>query len=196
MAKRGMSGQINMFDFFSGGSMDGEVEMVSLFPGDGSFEDISEGSDELASGIQEIKDEPEPEPVVEAVPEIKPEPVVEAKPEPKPAVAKKTVAKPKAKPEPVKEVEPVPEPEVVEEKPQPKAKVVKKVAVNDASAPIMHKEVLDAKGHIIAQIAFRNYNRVSLQLPGEEMREYQFDSSKEAVDFYIGELWKLGSEES
>lgn len=58
MARRSVTGQLNMFDFFSSAE-GGEVEMVSLMP---SFE-------EEASV--------EPEPVIEPEPVAEPEPVVE-----------------------------------------------------------------------------------------------------------------------
>lgn len=60
MARRSVTGQLNMFDFFSSGDA-GEVEMVSLMP---SFE---------AESIVE----PEPEPVIEPEPFIEHETIIE-----------------------------------------------------------------------------------------------------------------------
>ena len=73
MARRSVTGQLNMFDFFSSGDA-GEVEMVSLMP---SFE---------AEPIVE----PEPEPVVELEPVVEPEPVIE----PEPFIEHETIIEP------------------------------------------------------------------------------------------------------
>lgn len=68
MARKGMSGQLNMFDFFSSleSGVPGEVEMVSLVP---SYDEEPE--------IVEVP-EPEPVPEVVEVPEPEPTPVVRA----------------------------------------------------------------------------------------------------------------------
>ena len=68
MARRGMTGQLNMFDFFSSleEAAPGEVEMVSLVP---SFEE-----EPVVELVTEIVEEPEMETITEPVIE---EPVVE-----------------------------------------------------------------------------------------------------------------------
>lgn len=78
MSRRGMKGQLNMFDLYNSGDLGepGEVEMVSLVP-----------------------DFDEPEPVIEVVPVVEPEPVIEPEPVVEP--------EPVAEPEPVPEPEPV-----------------------------------------------------------------------------------------
>ena len=63
MARRGLTGQLNMFDLFNSMQEPGEVEMVSLVP---------EYEDEPESVVESVV---EPEPVIEPV--VEPEPVVE-----------------------------------------------------------------------------------------------------------------------
>lgn len=102
MARRGMTGQLNMFDFFSSldAGVPGEVEMVSLVP---DFEDepvsvaveppeVEENSE--AEELPEIEEEPEitKEPVTEEKSVVKEEPEVVENPvaEEEPAVREKT----------------------------------------------------------------------------------------------------------
>lgn len=40
-----------------------------------------------------------------------------------------------------------------------------------------------------AFVEYRNYNRVIIRSIGEEVKEYHFDSSKEAVDFYVNIMY-------
>lgn len=71
MARRGMTGQLNMFDIFNSleAGSPGEVEMVSLVP---EF-------DEEPVVVAEPETEAEPEPVAEPEPEVEEEPeIVEA----------------------------------------------------------------------------------------------------------------------
>lgn len=53
---------------------------------------------------------------------------------------------------------------------------------------VMHQEVRDDEGKIIAEISYINYNKVYIQKVGEIGEIKIFDSSKEAVNFYIEEL--------
>lgn len=139
MAGKGLSGQLNMFDFFQRIEQpDGthEVEMVSLMP--------------------------EPEEDNTEVPERQ--------------RAEKQQAEPQA-------------PEPAEEK-----ACNRKAAAEDDSAdrPVMFRSFDTPDG--CAEIAYLDYNRVSLKKPGKEAVIYPFSSAKEAVDFYMEEMLKLGKE--
>ena len=76
MARRGLTGQLNMFDLFNSLDEPGEVEMVSLVP---EFEDEPETVDE-----PEIVGEPETvdEPEIVGEPETVDEPEIVDEPEP------------------------------------------------------------------------------------------------------------------
>lgn len=145
MVRKGMTGQLNMFDFFS--SIDeganGEVEMVSLMPG---FEE-------------------KPESVVEEPVEGTPEPIVKEEPE-------LVVEEP---------VEGIPDP-IVKEEPEP---VVEK--------PVMSR-TYEIDGENI-EIAYLNYNKVRM-IKGKHAPEIQsFESSKEAVDYYVKLMHSYESED-
>ena len=66
---------------------------------------------------------------------------------------------------------------------QPKTPVSKDI--------VMHKEKVDAKGTVIAEISYLNYNKVYLQREGEAGNTRCFENSKEAVDYYLDEMLKL-----
>lgn len=125
MPKKGLPGQLSMFDFWNEQPADGEVEMVSLMP-----------------------DEVE-------VPKIAVEP------------QKITKLEDIELPVETKETE-------------------------GSGEVVMHAEKRDASGQILAEISYRNYNKVFLRREGEEEEIHAFDNSKEAVDFYIDEAIKLG----
>lgn len=78
---------------------------------------------------------------------------------------------------------PVPE---AKAKPEPEPEISK----IDASQIAMHKCRTDSSGKVISEITYVNYNKVILFKEGVT-REFQFDNSKEAVDFYVDELMRL-----
>ena len=150
MARRGMAGQLNMFDFFSSleDNPSGEVEMVSLMP--------------------DFDEEPE---------------VVEA-----PGIVKE--------PEVVEVTEIVEEPEVREKVQQ----IREESKDNDETFDIIEKEekavmsrVYEIDGMRI-EIAYHNYNKVRISKEGEETEWKVFDSSKEAVDYYVQQMQKYEKE--
>ena len=59
------------------------------------------------------------------------------------------------------------------------------------TAAVMHREILAGDGSVAAEISFLNYNRVYVKRRGMEGEYRQFDNAKDAVDFYIDEMWKL-----
>ena len=143
MARRTMTGQLNMFDFFS--SLDesevGEVEMISFGPN--------------------FDEEPEPEIVEEPQPEVMEEPAVE---EPQPEeMEEPTVEEPQS--------------EVIEE-PQ----IIKS---GDEQVAMSRTYIIDGT---TLEIAYINYNKVRITR-GNEMPEIKvFESSKEAVDYYVEKM--------
>lgn len=72
------------------------------------------------------------------------------------------------------------------QEPQPEPTVATK---SDYDA-VMHKHKTDARGNIISEISYVDYNKVILTKDGAT-KEYQFDNSKDAVDFYVDEMLKL-----
>lgn len=148
MSRKGLSGQLSMFDFWGAQAGDGEVEMVSLMP--------------------------EPEEQVEVPAEIEPEVPDNAPVESEPEVTDDASVEVEAEVEmddiPVMSAEKMPE----------------------GDSPVMHSEKRDSRGKVLAEISYLNYNKVFLRREGEEGETFQFDNSKEAVDFYIAEMLKLG----
>lgn len=148
MARKGLTGQLNMFDLFK--SMEdipmGEVQMVSLMP----------------------EDEPK---VVE--PEV-----VET-------------------PEVVEELQEVEVPVVIEEPKKPRTPrpvvVAKKVTSSGNDKPAMCRQyVIDGKQ---LEIAYINYNKVRITKEGQEPEVREFDTSKDAVDYYVQKMQELEPEE-
>ena len=144
MARKGLTGQLNMFDLFK--SLDdipmGEVEMVSLMP----------------------------------EPEVEPELTEEAKP----------------KTEPMEEPKPDIRSEVTVKKNQKSQKQVAKADITK-ERPVMCRRY-ETGGKTI-EIAYINYNKVRIVKDGEEPEIYEFDSSKEAVDYYVQRMQELEPEE-
>ena len=138
MSRKGLAGQLSMFDFWGAQAGAGEVEMVSLMP--------------------------EPEEQVKESPKTTKEVPVEVEAEV--AIAEVSVEK-----TPEKRENPVGE---------------------SGDTPVMHSEKRDRRGKILEEISYVNYNKVFLQREGDEGETFQFDNSKEAVDFYIAEMLKLG----
>ena len=150
MARKGLTGQLNMFDLFK--SMEdipmGEVQMVSLMP----------------------EDEPE----VMAEPEEVAEPEVVTEPE---EVAEPLVME---------------EPALVEE--TPRTVVMEKTVVSTGNdKPAMCRQyVIDGQQ---LEIAYINYNKVRITREGQEPEIHIFESSKEAVDYYVQKMQELEPEE-
>lgn len=148
MARRGMTGQMNMFDFFreleTNIPQDGELEMVSLMP---NFEE-----DEIPPTAAQS------EPVTEVVKEV----VKEA------------------------EVAPMVNKDVSMQEGTPVSSV-KTDTCQDR--PVMQRTYTTKQG--IVEIAYMNYSKVRVSLPGEDAQIMEFTSSKEAVDYYVEQMQKL-----
>lgn len=69
--------------------------------------------------------------------------------------------------------------------------VAPKETLPTPTAAVMHREILAEDGSVAAEISFLNYNRVYVKHRGMEGEYRQFDNAKDAVDFYIDEMWKL-----
>lgn len=198
MARRGLTGQLNMFDFFreleTNMPQDGEQEMVSLMP---NFDD-------------------DPEPVMEEQAllsfenEIVPEPVVEVKKETKLEVSpvlvkerKMTVERTSSKISTRVAASSIVEEEIVQkEEIQPvhnvkdelqeisQEKLVRKQEKKlKKDRPVMQRAYNTKQG--IVEIAYMNYSKVRVSKPGQEVEIKDFDSSKEAVDYYVEQMQKL-----
>lgn len=154
MSRKGLSGQLSMFDFWGAQAGDGEVEMVSLMP---------EPEEQV-----EVPDDASVEVEAEVAPDDAPVEVeAEVTPDDSPVEVKAEVETDDI---PVMPVEKMPE----------------------GDSPVMHSEKRDSRGKVLAEISYLNYNKVFLRREGEEGETFQFDNSKEAVDFYIAEMLKLG----
>lgn len=175
MAKRTLSGQLHMFDFYR--SMEGEtgeVEMVSLIP---NFDAELEVVDELEVAeepetveIPEIVDERETAEVSEVVKER--DPVVE----PKAAEELETVDELESGENPATEAEP----EVADVP----------VTTQATQEQVAMSRTYEIDGETI-EIAYINYNKVRITR-GENPPEIKlFASSKEAVDYYVEKMQEL-----
>ncbi len=151
MVKRGLPGQLNLFDFWGDtNSEDSIVEMVSLVPQEQEVEMVSL-----------IPDEPE---LKRAAPEKQED-----------AVSENSMTEEAAE-------------ETVNEE-------AEEVFVK-GQTPVMHKETKGKDGSVLAEISYLNYNKVYIK--NKEYRQgklFEFENSKEAVDFYISEMTKLTGEE-
>ena len=120
----------------------------------------------------------DPEPYVEEKeaisiePEIVPEPVVEVKKETKLDVSP-TVVKERKVTEPTIEEKPVRKP----------GKNLRK------DRPVMQRTYKTKQGTV--EIAYINYSKVRVSMPGQEVEIKEFASSKEAVDYYVEQMQKL-----
>lgn len=157
MSRKGLSGQLSMFDFWGAQAGDGEVEMVSLMP----------------EPEEQVKESPK------TTKEVPVEVEAEVTPDDSPVEVEAEVVVAEAS------VEKIPEKQVNREK-------RRKPVVESGESPVMHSEKRDSRGKVLAEISYLNYNKVFLRREGEEGEIFQFDNSKEAVDFYIAEMLKLG----
>lgn len=198
MARKGLAGQLNMFDLFK--AMEdipmGEVQMVSLMPEDEDEPQVEE--------IPQVVNAPQVEetaPVVEAE-ESKVE--IQAQEIEKTAVKKETTPRKKAKKtveQPVEmipeKVEPVavPEPEKEEsdeESFRPTVKVQRITSSGHDKPAMCRQYVIDGKQ---LEIAYINYNKVRITREGQEPELYEFDSSKDAVNYYVQKMQELEPDE-
>jgi len=171
MARRGVTGQLNMFDFFK--SLEdiplGEVEMVSLMPKSVEEPMVSE----------EPKPTPKPKPKSRATRKMeKTKPVEELKP----------VEEPK----PVEELKPVEEPKPVEElKPVEKPKPVVRICTDDT--PVMSRSYEFAGEHV--EIAYLKYNKVRICRGSSAPEIKEFETTKDAVDYYVEQIQELEADD-
>lgn len=151
MARRGLTGQLNMFDFFSSleEGTSGDVEMVSLMP---NFNDEPELPEHKISEPEVVKRE-----MVETV-------------------------------EPISEFVEAIEPETISVK-----EVVEKESTQDQEKAVMSR-TYEREGEKI-EIAYLNYNKVRITSGNNEPEIIVFETSKEAVDYYVEQMQKLESEE-
>ena len=148
MARRMMTGQLNMFDFFS--SLDqseaGEVEMISFGP--------------------HFDEEPEEE-IVEVT---QPEAVEKTQP----VVVEESL------------------PEIVEEPQQEEIEVPQ--MTRSANEQVAMSRTYKVDGTTL-EIAYINYNKVRITRGNEVPEIKVFDSSKEAVDYYVETMQMFESED-
>lgn len=192
MAKRGLSGQLNLFDFWGDTNPeDSIVEMVSLVP-----EESEQGEEpkvEMVSLMPEEEPKERAPERAEEVPEIAEESgLTEAVQE----MQKKTLPKEEFPETPIEsrmaeKLQDIPETqEFPEENELPKES-------NNEQAPVMHKEKKDKNGNVLSEISYLNYNKVFIRNSKyQQGKLFEFENSKEAVDFYITEMMKLTGEDS
>ena len=149
MARKGLTGQLNMFDLFK--SMEdipmGEVQMVSLMPED------------------------EQEEVVLAEPEIVEE---------EPSVEEISVEE-----IPVEEI-------LVEEKNYPVVKMPERIATENDKPAMCRQYMIDGKQ---VEIAYINYNKVRITKEGQKPEIHEFETSKDAVDYYVQKMHEFEPDE-
>lgn len=183
MARKSLTGQLNMFDFFKNleDSPMGEVQMVSLMP-----EEFPEEEEPVAAA----------EPEVIQTKEETSTPEVVIKPKTKP-VSKKPRKTKKSEPVQVESVqeaiaqEEVSKEVVVEEEVQAPKKPIQLELSKER--PVMSRQYeIDGKQ---IEIAYINYNKVRILKSGEESEIWEFSSSKEAVDYYVQKMQELEPEE-
>lgn len=194
MARRGLTGQLNMFDYFRNmdASTSGEVEMVSLMPWEEEPEAEPEGVQEVVQeSIPEVITEPLTEFVPETVVEINPKQEIEQEPQPTSELVRR-MKTPRASMK-SKFAESTSMPETPEQMnvPEKMEKPVQTVAT--AGAPVMSRDyVIDGRK---IEIAYINYNKVRITESGNEPEIFEFASSKEAVDYYVQRMQEFEPEE-
>lgn len=176
MARRGLTGQLNMFDFFreleTNIPQNGELEMVSLMP---DFEE--------EPVVVENKIENQPS---ESNKEIKNTNNKKTKTgtRKKAASSIEEIVNLKAENEEVIETKKESEILEVEETPLPSISID-----NSHQRPVMQRTYSTKQG--VVEIAYINYSKVRMCEPGKEPKITEFASSKEAVDFYVEQMQKL-----
>lgn len=77
------------------------------------------------------------------------------------------------------------------------SKVDSKEGAPETQAPVMHKEKKDKNGNVLSEISYLNYNKVFIRNSKyQQGKLFEFENSKDAVDFYITEMMKLTGEDS
>ncbi len=178
MSKRGLTGQLNMFDLIK--SMEnlpmGEIEMVSLMPEDEEPEVVQ------AKTLEQTEPVAQPEPEVQEETEVQGE--TREQTEKKPRAPRKSAKK---------AVQETIVTETVEEEKEEKIEKEEEKASYSVDKPSMCRTYETDTGNI--EIAYINYNKVRITITGQEPQLYSFESSKDAVDFYVSKMHELEPEE-
>lgn len=209
MARRGLNGQLNMFDFFreleAAGPPDGEVEMVSLMP------DFEEEEIEIEAALKIVEDSQsvaesetvmEPQSIAKSDNPTEPDQVEEKK-----SKARKRNSKKSNKPDvqlgelqqdSSKATNELPETSELSERSEqselsrtPQTSRETNFTTNFSERPIMRRSYTTPEG--IIEIAYLSYNKVRLSEPEKEPVITEFLSSKEAVDYYVEQMQNLQS---
>ena len=218
MARKGLTGQLNMFDLLR--SIEdvpmGDVQMVSLMPEDDPEEELQlpeeitevvkeaqviddseiaitesiepgEQEVQVAQEIQVVQEVQEAQEVQE-VQETQDVPEVQASQE----IQEIQVSEQKTESRKTEKLRNVSKKQEIalEEKPQ-KVQTVAYTSGNEKPAMCRRYEI-DGKE---IEIAYINYNKVRITKAGEKPELYIFDSSKEAVDYYVERMQELEPEE-
>ena len=183
MAKRGLSGQLNLFDFWGDTNPeDSIVEMVSLVPEEPGLgeETKVEMISLMPESSEELPEIEEASGLTEAVHKTQ-----------KKIVPKEEFQKTPIESRMAEKLQDIPEiQEFPEENELPKES-------HNEHAPVMHKEKKDKNGNVLSEISYLNYNKVFLRNSKyPQGKLFEFEQSKEAVDFYISEMRKLTGEDS
>lgn len=87
--------------------------------------------------------------------------------------------------------------ETIEPEEAKEPKVDPKEGEPETQAPVMHKEKKDKNGNVLSEISYLNYNKVFIRNSKyQQGKLFEFENSKDAVDFYITEMMKLTGEDS
>ena len=189
MARKGLAGQLNMFDFFK--SMEdipmGEVQMVSLMPEDelevAAEPEVIDEPDvvEEPTLVEETPQEVEVLHVAEVV-ESQNEIEIQEQEIEKTAVKKETTPRKKTKKAVEQPVETIPK----------KVEPVRITSSGNDKPAMCRQYVIDGRQ---LEIAYINYNKVRITREGQEPEVHVFESSKDAVDYYVQKMQELEPEE-
>lgn len=186
MARKSMTGQLNMFDLWK--ELDdtpmGEVEMVSLMPWD---EPKAADESKAADEPEEVVESEEVE--VKSV-EVENAPPVEESPEEAEPLQVEDIPEEAEPPQPEgipEEVEVSQMEDKIDKKPRKREKKVVK------ERPAMRR-LYEVDGKQI-EIAYINYNKVRITREGEAPEVKVFENSKDAVDYYVQKMQELEPEE-
>ncbi len=188
MARKSLTGQLNMFDLWKNldDSPMGEVEMVSLMPWDEPESEVVPKQFEKTPQVEgELQLEEAPH--VEETPQLEEAPQVEETPQLEEASH-------------VEETPQLEEAPQVEEEPQvEKMPLVEeterdlRVRSQGTERPAMQRLYqVDGKQVVIAYI---NYNKVQITREGQEPEIKIFENSKDAVDYYVQKMHEFEPEE-
>ena len=193
MAKKDTSGQINMFDYFGG---DGDVQMVSLMPGDDFIDDAIGGG--FNAGFEDFDpEEPEEnaenaETVAHSEDEILLKRMEDASEEEATLPANPTTAKAEAQPGKEKTEEIPAKPKTSKKRQEGGAGY--KLTFRDKNRPVMYRCFSLSGDKADATVAYLDYNRVYVKEPGTAAQSYQFEDSKSAVNYYMDAIQRLSGD--